>query len=203
MLNVWYTRVPDERGEKKVALRHLAGELLVRRFMRSRGYPDHYEIQKGEKGKPYVAGAESAHFNISHSGEFVAAAFSNKEVGIDIERRGRVRLDVAARFFHPEEVAALLAIPEERRARQLTDYWAIKESFLKYLGTGLSRPLSTFRVHMEKAGVFLYEEDTRLPVHVRPCPVGVSYSCFTCSETASRPRATEVAWMDLYNKEWA
>lgn len=189
------------RANHEVALRHLAGEALVRRFLREQGLGDHHEIQKGEKGKPFIAGI-NVHFNVSHSGDHVVAAFSDRRVGIDIERRGRVRLEIAARFFHPGEVAALLATREEERASALADYWAIKESFLKYLGTGLTRPLSTFRVKMEKTDILLYDREVRLSLHVQCCPVSAFHACFACGETSAPPVIAEIGWDDLYNKEF-
>ncbi|MDR0765746.1 MAG: 4'-phosphopantetheinyl transferase superfamily protein [Odoribacteraceae bacterium] len=207
MLRVLFTRIPagerdDLRGKPMVALRHAAGEALVRRFLREQGRGDNHEIRKGEKGKPYIKGVRGLYFNVSHSGERVVAAFSGKEVGIDIERHGRVRLEIATRFFHAGEVAALLSLAGEERERALADYWAIKESFLKYLGTGLTRPLSTFRVETGETGIVLHDDNTRLPLHVHRCPVDAGYSCFTCGETGSPPLATTVEWDDLYNKEF-
>jgi 4'-phosphopantetheinyl transferase len=146
-----------------------------------------------------VTGVEGLFFNISHSGDYVVAAFSDREVGIDIEQRGRARVEVATRFFHPAEIAALLAAGEEERKRLFIDYWAIKESYLKYLGTGLTRPLSTFRVEIAPAGIHLHDERARLPLHVHPCRIDEAYSCFTCSETSSPPLVTEIGLPDLYS----
>ncbi|MDR2129907.1 MAG: 4'-phosphopantetheinyl transferase superfamily protein [Odoribacteraceae bacterium] len=207
MLQVLFTRIPTGEmtghRERGVALRHLTGEALVRRFTREEGYGDHHEIRRAEKGKPYLTGIEGLYFNISHSGDLVVAAFSEREVGIDIERHGRGRMEIASRFFHAGEVATLLAASEEERARLFIDYWAIKESFLKYLGTGLTRPLSAFRVEKGGRGISLYEGDTRLPLHVHPCRVDAAYSCFTCGETGSLPLITAVEWGALYTNEWS
>jgi 4'-phosphopantetheinyl transferase len=202
MLEVVYTRIPVG-GEtvgyraRGVALRRLAGEMLARRFARERGYGDDLEIRREEKGKPYLAGVEGLHFNISHAGDLVVAAFSDRPVGIDIERHGRGRLEIARRFFHAEEVAALLSAGEEEQARLFVDYWAIKESFLKYLGTGLTRPLSTFRVETRETGVRLHDGEALLPLHVRRCPVAAGYSCFTCGETEAFPRVSGVTLPDF------
>jgi 4'-phosphopantetheinyl transferase len=170
---------------------------LTRYFLRRAGRDGNREISRGAHGKPYLAGDDGLYFNVSHSGDYVVAAFADREVGIDIERRGRARMEVADRFFHAGEIAALWSAGEETRRRLFTDYWAIKESFLKYLGTGLSRPLSTFRVEIGEAGIFLREGDTRLPVHVYPCEIDAAYSCFTCGEAGDPPLVEEVRWRDL------
>ena len=174
---------------------------LVRHFTRETGHGDNPGIRLAGDGKPYITGIEGLHFNISHSGDHVVAAFCDREVGIDIERHGRGGMAIAARFFHASEVAALLSVDEASRALLFADYWAIKESFLKYLGTGLRRPLSTFRVELAPGVISLHDAWGRLPLGVYRCAVAEGYSCFTCGEPGEIPLVREVTAGELYNKE--
>lgn len=133
-------------------------------------------IGRSPDGKPFFIDHPGIRFNISHSGEWVACAFSAREVGLDIqqnqERSGRAptSLDIARRFFTPEEYEALLMtgsnmnVPEHvinnnmgtfidssapgsqdgMREELFFRLWTIKEAWLKYLGCGLSGRLDSF-----------------------------------------------------------
>ena len=113
----------------------------------------------GPEGKPYLnaeaAGlSRSLFFNLSHSGGMVMAALSDWEIGCDIEqlsdRRGaQTCLQLAERFFHPQELRLLQAIsPEEEAAVSdaFTQIWVKKESVIKADGRGLQLDLRGFSV---------------------------------------------------------
>jgi 4'-phosphopantetheinyl transferase len=56
-----------------------------------------------------------------------------------------VDLQVARLAFHPSEYADLFSEREEKRQGLFYDIWTLKEAYVKYLGTGLSTPLDSFR----------------------------------------------------------
>jgi 4'-phosphopantetheinyl transferase len=102
-----------------------------------------------EFGKPRLTGYGQVHFNLSHSEERAVLAISDTaEVGIDLERERPIEhVDLAKRYFHPNEVAAITVSrdeAEQRRAFFLV--WTLKEAVVKALGTGLSTPLDSFEV---------------------------------------------------------
>lgn len=104
---------------------------------------------QNEFGKPRLAHHTSVHFSLSHSEDRAVLAVSDTVViGADIERvRALEHLDLARRYFHPNEVAAILCLP--RREEQLEAFfriWTLKEAVVKSLGTGLSIPLDSFEV---------------------------------------------------------
>lgn len=108
--------------------------------------PARVQIDLGPQGKPQVVGLE---FNLSHSGDLVAYAFGPVAVGIDVEQRRS--LDAAAlvkRFFAPEEWQAWQELPVAERETAFFQAWTIKEAYLKAIGTGLSRALSTVPVQL-------------------------------------------------------
>ncbi len=168
---------------KEVALRRLLGETLVRFALKEcwNLSPETYRIARGEKGKPFIVGVENVFFNISHSGDYVVCAVSDREVGIDIEKRARARMEVAGRFFHEEEVARLKSLEGEEQDRLFFNYWSVKESFLKYIGTGLTRPLNSFTVSFSGERVILSEGSKELSLYVHACPVNGEYACYVCS----------------------
>ena len=102
-----------------------------------------------EFGKPRLAGDGQVHFNLSHCEERAVLAISDAAaVGIDLERERPIEhVDLARRYFHRNEVAAITASrdeTEQRRAFFLV--WTLKEAVVKALGTGLSTPLDSFEV---------------------------------------------------------
>ena len=182
-------RIAGFRNDK-VRRSKMLGESMVRSILfRERGMtPEDYSIVLGEHGKPYVVGMpEPFYFNISHSGDYVVCAVSDREIGIDIERIGKVRMEVARRFFHPEEIKVLEALPESRQTDAFFSYWSVKEAFLKYTGAGLSASLSVFEVLFEGNRVRVQCPGGAGEVWIRACPVDEEYKCYVCSAMDELP----------------
>lgn len=176
---------------EKVRLTRLAGETIVRQTAEKLRGPQaaRGDILRSAHGKPYLCGVTPAlYFNISHSGDYVVAAFSDAETGIDIEKKTACRMEVARRFFHPEETARLEAAGEEERRQLFFDYWTIKESFLKYTGSGLTAPLSGFRVSLSRKEISIRQGDSDLPVYVQGCAIDPDYACFLTSANREKAR---------------
>ncbi len=118
MLNLYYIRLSDvsPSGVKKAAggvrREKETGRRLLYFFLTRilHWKPEEIRLYLNEHGKPYLKTDVPLFFNISHSGELVVCAFSDTEVGVDVEKIGKERLAVAERFFHPEEVALLLKV---------------------------------------------------------------------------------------------
>lgn len=87
-------------------------------------------------GRPQLAGKNQPWISLSHTGELVVLAVSDRPVGVDVER-ARCSMAVARRFFTPLEVLALEALPEEQRPRLFTRLWTAREAYLKMRGVGL------------------------------------------------------------------
>lgn len=145
--------------------------------------PGDYRITTGEHGKPRLTAPDSeVFFNLSHSGDYILCAVSSQEVGVDIEYRGKARLEVARRFFHPHEARLLQDAPAEQQVSLFFDYWAAKESYLKYTGDGLSGSMSAFEICFAKGDAWIEKGHTPLPVRLRACPIDENYSSFICCE---------------------
>jgi 4'-phosphopantetheinyl transferase len=119
-----------------------------------------FEVAQGSFGKPYIKNAENFHYNLSHSGHWVVIAYGDSPVGIDVEQ---IRMDapkehIAHRFFTAEEQEYIFQSPEDCRTERFFQIWTAKESYLKYLGTGLRRALNSFSVLGEgaKLGIRLH-----------------------------------------------
>lgn len=107
-----------------------------------------FDIEQGDYGKPRVKDAENFHYNLSHSGRWVVIAYGDSPVGVDVEQ---IQMDagkenLARRWFTADEQEFVFGASESRRAERFFQIWTGKESYLKYLGTGLTRPLNSFTV---------------------------------------------------------
>ncbi|MCC8141386.1 MAG: 4'-phosphopantetheinyl transferase superfamily protein [Lachnospiraceae bacterium] len=96
-----------------------------------------------EHGKPYVQELPDVYFSITHSGGYWACAVGDCEVGLDLQEvRDRETDKIAKRFFHPSEIAWL----KDKDAEEFFRIWAMKESYIKYTGKGLTEGLDYFSV---------------------------------------------------------
>ena len=93
-------------------------------------------------GKPRLAPAGGPCFNLSHAGELVVIALSDREVGVDVEHESSApaALEAAAVACTPAEAAALDSLPAEARPAAALRLWTAKEAYLKATGEGLTVP---------------------------------------------------------------
>ena len=93
-------------------------------------------------GKPEIVGEPILTFSVLHSSERVVIAVgSGGPVGVDLERiRAITDLPGLLRVFcSTAEAAAIMAQPPELRLHTFFRCWARRESYVKAVGTGLSR----------------------------------------------------------------
>ena len=101
-------------------------------------------------GRPEILdrprGVPDLRFNVSHTEGLIACAVTiGREVGVDVEHIGRrLTHDVAGRFFAPQEVSDLHALPADEQEKVFFDYWTLKEAYIKARGFGLALPLADF-----------------------------------------------------------
>jgi 4'-phosphopantetheinyl transferase len=105
--------------------------------------PAKIRFQLGPLGKPALVdcGDTPLYFNLSHSRELALIGVTAcGEIGVDVElvREMSSREQLAERFFHPNEVAALRTLPVHQKADGFFNAWTRKEAFLKATGKGIS-----------------------------------------------------------------
>lgn len=110
----------------------------------------------GEHGRPELAEPwnGSLQFNWSHSGDTALVALARSIApGVDIERlRPRARaMQLAERFFHPEETAALASLNAIEREQAFLQLWTGKEAVLKAMGRGIAFGLDRLRLAVAPA----------------------------------------------------
>lgn len=137
----------DRCRRRENAVCYLAAEALLRYAVKSSLGLSRFTIETNPCGKPSLMGCPDFHFNLSHSGHWVVLACGSTEVGIDVEK---IRIDeknakIACRFFTQEEQRFVFE-KEESYNRRFLEIWTAKESYLKYLGTGMKKSLNSFDV---------------------------------------------------------
>ena len=101
---------------------------LLKKVMQELNIND--EIIFNDNGKPYFKNS-SFYFNISHSGNYIVLAISDKEIGVDIEKI-KMNEKVAKKICTESELKQI------KTKDDFTKIWVMKESYVKYLGIGLS-----------------------------------------------------------------
>jgi len=154
-------RASDEYKNRAAKMRRpaaenlLLGEALARRMISAHtgAAPESLVFARSPHGKPFVCGYEDAHFNISHSGVFVACALSPAPVGIDVQTIGPARMNIAKRFFTENEYRYVEDSPDPEI--RFCRVWTMKESYLKRDGLGISGvKLNSFDVLEMPRGIF-------------------------------------------------
>lgn len=90
-------------------------------------------------------------FNVSHSGEMAAFAFTRgRNIGIDVElvRRDVDVEEIPKRFFSCAEQKWMSSLQGEAKFQGFFNCWTRKEAYVKAVGTGLSLPLRDFDVSL-------------------------------------------------------
>lgn len=99
----------------------------------------------GGNGKPYLEG-NPFFFSISHSGDYVLCAVSDREIGADIQKTdctGKCReRQLADRFFSPAEVERLGQYSDAETASYFYTLWTRKEAYGKLTGAGVAAQLA-------------------------------------------------------------
>ena len=113
------------------------------------------------KGKPELADGSDLHFNLSHTQGTAAVALTRAgRVGVDVEqvRDNLTPVELAKRFFSPQECDWLQSQPPSEQLHAFFLCWTAKESYIKACGDGLSMGLDGFAVIPKAGNAQLYLE---------------------------------------------
>lgn len=135
--DVTNTQVREQKLRQKAAL-YL---LLERHLQHGQPVP---ALDYQSSGKPRLADHPNVHFNLSHSGHWLALAISDAgPVGVDVEapRRRRSIMAIAEQYFHPAEIEHLKQQQPDKQTAEFYRLWTLKEAFFKARGTGIAEGL--------------------------------------------------------------
>lgn len=102
---------------------------------------------EGEHGKPEIEGHPELHFSLSHSGTLVACAMGNVPLGVDVQTFVSLRDSLVDYTLSEAEKTHLRSIIDTKdQQAYFTQLWALKESYAKATGRGLSHSFPAFDI---------------------------------------------------------
>ena len=152
--------ISDERWEKVGRIQPLedkkrsllAGKLQYRMCEECGATNPVYGIATG--GKPVLLNYPQIVFNLSHSGEYVILGYQKgaKSIGVDIQKIKEVSDGFKKRILHENETVWLKEhfLASEVPITILNRIWAIKESYVKMTGEGLSHDFRKLCIDFDK-----------------------------------------------------
>ena len=110
--------------------------------------PRQITFVESEEDKPRALNTAGWDFNVSHSGDYVAVAVGQDQVGVDLEQIRPVREmeSIVERYFHRDEAEAWRSLNPGLREEAFFVLWSAREAAMKCVGFGLARGLSITRV---------------------------------------------------------
>ncbi len=116
------------------------------------------EILRDDMGKPYFKDFP-LHFNVSHSGEYLAIAVSDSPIGVDIQEPKNIKDGMYRKVVQPEEAELI----NEDRQNDFLRLWTLKESFVKAEGRGLRISLKDYYFKKENGRYFVNYNGQKMP----------------------------------------
>lgn len=142
-----YSNLP--RGQKKQRETANGRELLSYAVNDSYGISaDSLAIKTGEHGKPYFENSR-IQFNISHSGDYAAAAVCYYPVGVDVQCIRQVKDRMIEKLCSGKEIEYVNSF--DNKSRAFIRLWALKESYIKAIGMGMAFPMDKINFDIRSA----------------------------------------------------
>lgn len=108
-----------------------------------------FPLVYNEDGKPYLSN-NNTFISLSHSGNFVAVAISDFEVGIDIQQIKDVNVLINKIAYNEADENYYKIRKNEHTSLEI---WTIKEAYSKAKGLGLKLPLKQIKIDYKKMKV--------------------------------------------------
>jgi 4'-phosphopantetheinyl transferase len=147
-------RVPDRRD---FGAAHALLRTTLSGYAREIG-PRDWRFERNAFGKPAIvagqAGSPALTFSLTHTSGIVACGVARgHDVGIDVERSGRVTdpASIAHRYFAVSECEQLAACNADEYPVRFLEFWTLKEAYVKAVGRGLSLSLASFAFEFDTA----------------------------------------------------
>lgn len=156
MIEIYLARAFAPGGMKKHQWEHELGKKLL--FL---GLKEQYGIDEpaeqiqfgaGTHGKPYLKEFPHIHYNISHTDGMAVCGFSDREIGVDVERIRDYKDNVVRKVMSGPERDGMKELYEKERAEYFFRIWTLKESYGKAIGTGIIIPMSDITFTLSEKG---------------------------------------------------
>lgn len=193
LFDKWYSKLPNFRKEKvdnfvfdKDKFLSLGAWTLLKVSLDKFNIDINLQdLQFGKFEKPYFKDC-CINFNLSHSGTKVLCAMSKDEIGCDVETIKPYDDALADFCMTKNEIANFETCKKNKEKSNLFyDFWTIKESIIKCMGTGLN--LNPKYIEIKYKGSFDNLQysikntnekiDTRLKIYKFNCVDDYSFAC--------------------------
>ena len=128
--------------------------------------PKDWQFSKNQYGKPAIKNfPQPLFFNLSNTESLIVCAVSQQpQMGVDVEsvQHKTSSIEIAQRFFAPQEVEDLNSLSANKQKQRFFQYWTLKEAYIKAKGLGLSLPLEQF-------AFLVSEKNKSLELSFAPC----------------------------------
>lgn len=167
------------------SIRSIIGEIYIRKYVADHFglKPRQISISTNAFGKPFIADLPDFHYNIAHSGDWIVVATGNMPLGVDVERIHSFEPFSLDCVFTPEERDYITEGGDQSRVKRFFEMWTLKESFVKCLGVGFSRPFSTFSVERDPQWTTVKQFGIRTPHTLWTEKFDSNHCCSLCIES--------------------
>lgn len=175
----WFNNMSEERQDEvaqiknkhKKNLKIIADHLCRKAISDFCGVsPEEILFSKNSFGKPFAMNIP-VHFNVSHSGDMVVCAVSDREIGIDIEKIKPFNIKAASKFATDEECGYIGSTENG-----FFEIWTLKEAYFKCVGTGLGSDIKNVSFNVTQNGIVCSESGFELCFY----DVADGYICSVC-----------------------
>ena len=120
-------------------IRCAAGAFLMQKSVKNalaeRGAEPVFGIVRTKYGKPYVKEYPDIQLSLSHSGDIIALAQYDREIGVDVEQINNIEIDGYMSFMTAGEQRLIKNAPDPLVC--FYRVWTVREAFSKQVGLGL------------------------------------------------------------------
>jgi 4'-phosphopantetheinyl transferase len=172
----------------------MGGELLARALIREKLGIENEDINfsKTPYGKPFLASRENFHFNVSHSGNIVLCALADNEIGCDCEFISTDnKIEDIKIVYTDNEYKTIRSLHGGDKILFCHKIWALKESYLKCAGIGLSEEPAAIEVSFNGDGgsPSVYKNGRRLDFLLKLYDDIEGYAAALCIKKSSQKHA--------------
>ncbi len=163
--------------------------------------PKEIEFEYGPKGKPSLVGVgqNRLEFNLTHSGGLALLAIAKDPVGIDLERHRQLRSaeGMAGRWYSASERERIQSQAEPDQLAEFFHIWALKESILKLVGSGVGESLPTLETPADPTGGTTAPPETNVMGMTKCWAQRIEVADAHSAALAMERRPTKIEWVGL------
>ena len=145
--------IEELKAAKELKSEKRKTEFLASRLALKNLFSNHLELKHHKSGKPYIK--EAKHISISHSKDYIAIAFGEENIGVDIEEPKEKMLKLIPRILSEREYTEFQKNPSLELSCKL---WGAKEAVLKYVGDKTINYRDEIQIENIKSGKAKYLE---------------------------------------------